>query len=448
MRPIGLISLLALAAFGAAQAADTNAHWPRWRGPLDTGEAPNAKPPINWSAEKNIRWKLEIPGRGHSTPIIWGDRVYLTTAIPVGEKLAPTYSGREGAHNNLPITNRQEFAVIAVSRSQGTIDWRKTVHREIPHEGAHESASLASNSPVTDGKRVYAYFGSRGLFCLKADGELLWEKQFGKMHTKHGHGEGSSPTLHGDTLIVNWDHQERSFVAALDKRTGQEIWRKDRDELTSWATPIVVEHDGRNQVIVPGTNRMRAYDLKTGDVIWECAGLSANICASPVAADGMVFAGSSYVKRGFLAIKLAGAAGDITGAKNVAWTRVRGTPYVPSPLLYQGSLYFFNHYQNVLTRLNAKTGEDNPGAMRLSGIGNIYASPVAANGRVYITDLDGSTLVISADAEPKLLSLNRLNDSFAASPALAENELYLRGAKHLYCIAETPDETSPATPAK
>lgn len=420
----------------AAEAASSEAHWPRWRGPLDTGEGPRANPPIEWSPDKNIRWKLAIPGHGHSTPVIWGDRLYLTTAIPIGKKLDPTYSGREGAHNNLPITNRQEFAVIAISRSKGKIDWQKTVHREIPHEGAHESASLASNSPITDGARVYAYFGSRGLFCLGAEGKLLWKKQFGKKHTKHGHGEGASPTLHGDTLIVNWDHQEQSFLTALNKRTGQEIWKKQRDELTSWATPIVVNHDGRRQVIVPGTGRLRAYDLKTGDVIWECGGLSANICASPVAADGMVFAGSSYVKRGFIAVNLAGARGDITGTDNVAWTRVRGTPYVPSPLLYRDSLYFFNHYQNVLTRMNARTGKDDPGAMRLPGIGNIYASPVAARGRIYITDLDGSTLVMSADPEPKLLFLNHLNDSFAASPALAENELFLRGAKHLYCIEE------------
>lgn len=437
---MGLIFLLTLAAFGAAQAADPNAHWPRWRGPLDTGEAPTANPPIEWSPEKNIRWKLAIPGRGHSTPVVWGDRIYLTTAIPIGKALEPTYSGREGAHNNLPITNRQAFAVIAVSRSRGKIEWQKAVHREIPHEGAHESASLASNSPVTDGQRIYAHFGSRGLFCLDAKGKLLWKKHFGKMHTKHGHGEGASPTLHGDTLIVNWDHQEQSFIAALNKHTGQEIWKKERDELTSWATPIVVEHEGRHQVIVPGTNRMRAYDLKTGDVIWECAGLSANICASPVAADGIVYAGSSYVKRGFLAVNLAGAAGDITGTENVAWTRARGTPYVPSPLLYKGSLYFFNHYQNVLTRLEAKTGKDDPGAMRLPGVGNIYASPIAAQGRIYIADLDGSTLVMSADPEPGLLALNRLGDSFAASPALAENELYLRGANHLYCIAAETDE--------
>ncbi len=434
---VALACLAWLTCSSLAAAASSGAHWPRWRGPLDTGESPNADPPSEWSADKNIRWKLEIPGRGHSTPVIWGDRIYLTSASPVGDSLPkPRFSGREGAHNNLPITNRQEFAVIAVSRSKGEIEWTKPVRYEIPHEGAHESGSLASNSPVTDGTHVYAHFGSRGLYCLDAKGGVVWERQFGKKHTKHGHGEGASPTLRGETLVVNWDHQEQSFVVALNRNTGKEIWKRERNELTSWATPIVVKEAGRQQVIVPGTERVRAYDLKTGEIIWECGGLSANICASPVAADGMVFAGSSYVKRGFIAVNLAGAKGDITGTDHVAWTRVRGTPYVPSPLLYQGRLHFFNHYQGVLTQLDAKSGADAPGPFRLPGIGNIYASPVAANGRIYIADLDGSTLVMSAAAKPEFIALNRLDDSFAASPALAEKELYLRGRSHLYCIAE------------
>ncbi len=437
MARLSLFLILASAAVSHAAAAEDDAHWPRWRGPLDTGESPDADPPVEWSADMNLRWKLEIPGRGHSTPVIWGDRIYLTSARPVGDPLPkPRFSGREGAHNNLPITNRQEFAVIAINRSKGKIEWTKPVRREIPHEGAHESASLASHSPVTDGERVYAFFGSRGLFSLNTEGEVVWEKQFGRMHSKHGHGEGASPTLHGETLVVNWDHQEGSFVVALDRRTGREIWKKKRDEPTSWATPIVVDANGRKQVIVPGTNRLRAYDLATGDIIWECGGLSANICASPVAGDGMVFSGSSYVKRGFLAVKLAGATGDITDSDHVAWKRINGSPYVPSPLLYRGRIYSFNHYQNVLYRIDARSGENDPGAWRLQWLGNIYASPVAANGRIYLADLRGSTLVMTAEAEPEFLALNRLDDSFAASPALAGKELYLRGAKFLYCIAE------------
>ena len=257
------------------------------------------------------------------------------------------------------------------------------------------------------------------------------------MNSKHGHGEGASPVLYKQTLIVNWDHEGQSFVVALDKSTGRELWRVKRDEVTSWATPIVVEHAGNPQAIICGTQRVRAYDLKTGKTIWQCGGMSANIVATPVAGGGMVFAGSSYEKRALLAIRLAGATGDITGSDQVAWRRIRGTPYVPSPLLYEDGLYFLTHYQGILTRVNAKTGEDEPGAFRLSGIRNVYASPVAAAGRVYITDQDGATLVISADARPKTLALNHLDDQFSASPVLVDRELILRGHNHLYCLAES-----------
>lgn len=436
-RLVLVLSLFTALTVNAAQPDAALENWPRWRGPLDTGEAPLANPPLEWSEEKNIRWKLPLPGLGHSTPIVWNDRIFVTAAIPHGKELEPRYSGRDGAHNNLPVTRRQRFAVIAIDRAKGKILWQKTVRESLPVEGAHESASLASASPLTDGSRLYASFGSQGLYCMEFDGTVVWEKQFGQMHTKHGHGEGASPSLHGGALIVNWDHQEQSFIVALNKNNGREIWKKKRDEVTSWATPIVVKHGEGRQVIVPGTDRMRAYDLKTGDVIWECGGLSANICASPVAADGMVYAGSSYVRRGFVAVNLEGARGDITGTDNVAWTRNRGCPYVPSPLLYRGRLYFFNHYQSVMARIVAKTGKDDPGLFRLPGVGNFYASPVAAKDRVYMTDLSGMTLVMSAESEPTSLAFNKLDDSFSASAAMAGKEIFLRGAKSLYCIAET-----------
>jgi outer membrane protein assembly factor BamB len=198
----------------------------------------------------------------------------------------------------------------------------------------------------------------------------------------------------------------------------------------------VVEHEGKPQVVISGTDRVRGYDLASGKVVWECGGLAANIVASPVAGEGMVFVGSSYEKRVLLAILLEGAWGDITGTGRVAWRRMRGTPYVPSPLLYGDSLYFLSHYQGVLTRVRAKTGADAPGAFRLGGVRNIYASPVGAADRVYVTDLDGATVVFSHSAEPKLLALNRLDDRFAASAAIAGKELFLRGEKYLYCIAE------------
>ena len=420
-------------------------NWPQWRGPLGTGVAPNADPPVEWSETKNVRWKVALPGKGHSTPIVWGDRIFLTTAVPYGEALPPKHSTAPGTHDGVPVTQRHEFVVLAVNRRDGKILWQKSVHKKLPNEGGHTTGSLASNSAVTDGEHVFAYFGSHGLYCLDMHGEVKWQKQFGEMQTKHGHGESASPVLHGDKVFVNWDHDGPCFVAAFDKRTGGQVWKVDRDEETSWSSPIVIENEGRAMLIVAGTNRVRAYDPATGQVIWECGGLSSNIVATPVAADGMLFAGSSYEKRAFLAIRLDRAKGDITGTDRIAWSRSRGTPYVPSPLLYGDSLYFLTHYQGILSRVDAVTGADKPGAIRLGNIGNIYASPVAGGGRVYVTDLDGKTIVVSHDDQPKILAFNTLDDEFAASAAIVGRELFLRGKGHLYCIAEEIDRDRSTT---
>jgi outer membrane protein assembly factor BamB len=410
-------------------------NWPQWRGPLGTGAAVEADPPITWSDTENVRWKVALPGKGHSTPIVWKDRIYLTTAIPVGEKLPPRSNTAPGTHDGVPVTQRHEFVVLAVDRRNGSIAWRKTVHEKLPHEGGHYTGSLASNSAVTDGERIYAFFGSHGLHCLDRDGTVIWQKYFGEMLTKHGHGESASPVLHGNLLFVNWDQDGPCFVTAFDKRTGRQQWKVDRDEETSWSSPILVEHDGQSLLIVAGTNRLRAYEPETGRVVWECGGLSSNIVATPVAGGGLVFAGSSYEKRAFLAIRLDGTRGDVTGTDRIAWSRSRGTPYVPSPLLSGDGLYFLTHYQGILTRVEATTGVDQPGAIRLGGLGNIYASPVAGGGRIYVTDLEGKTLVLSDTERPMVLALNELKDEFAASAAIAGRDLFLRGASYLYRLA-------------
>ena len=434
LRVMLVLSACALAIDGRLALAE-EANWPTWRGPLQTGEAPGAKPPVEWDEKTNVRWKVALPGLGHSTPIIWGDRIYLTTAIPFGKKLKPKFADRPGAHDNLPVSQRHKFAVLAIDRASGTTVWEKAVHEALPLEGGHRTASLASASPVTDGEHLFAWFGSHGLYCLTLEGELVWKRHFGQMHTKHGHGEGASPALQGDTLVVNWDHEEESFIVALNKRTGEELWRAPREEVTSWSTPVIVQVDGKRQVIVAGTERVRGYDLASGKVIWECGGLSHNIVATPVHADGRVFVGSSYEKRALLAIALKDAKGDITDTDHVLWQRRRGTPYVPSPLLVGGHLYFLAHYQNVMSRVDVKTGKDDGGPFRLGGLANIYASPVAADGRIYVTDLDGATLVFTDNAQPEMLSRNRLGDSFSASPAVAGDAIYLRGSRFLYCLA-------------
>lgn len=411
--------------------------WPQWRGPRGTGVAPRANPPVEWSESRNVRWKTDLPGLGHSSPIVWRHRVFLTSAVPVGEKLESRYSGAPGAHDNLPVTQRHQFVVLAVDRKSGRIVWEETLKTALPHEGGHYTGSLASASPVTDGEHLFAFFGSQGLYCLNFDGELRWEKDLGRMNSKHGHGEGSSPALHGDTIVVNWDHEGQSSLVALHKSTGKQRWKVPREEVTSWATPIIVVLSGRAQVVVPGTQRMRGYELESGKVVWECGGLSANVVASPVAADGMLFAGSSYEKRSLLALRLEDARGDITGSDKVVWKTRQRTPYVPSPLLYGDALYYLRHYQGIVTRVEARTGKDSPGAFRLGGIRDVYASPVGAAGRVYITDRYGLTLVIEHDDSPEVLARNQLDDDFSASAAVVGGEIFLRGEKYLYCLAET-----------
>jgi outer membrane protein assembly factor BamB len=430
--------LLVPAAQGQDAGDATAENWPQWRGPLSTGVAPKADPPVIWNEADgtNIRWKTAIPGRGHSTPIVWGNRIFLTTAIPVGPDLPPRPSTAPGNHDNLPVTHRQQFVALAVDRQNGKVVWQQTLHEALPHEQGHHTGSLASNSPVTDGEHLFVSFGSFGLYCLDLDGKLIWKADFGTMQSLHGHGEGSSPVLYQETLVVNWDHEGQSFAVALDKRTGKPKWKVERDEVTSWATPIIVEFAGKPQLIISGTSRIRGYDLESGQVLWECGGLSSNIVASPVSDGRMVFAGSSYDKRALLAIRLDGAAGDITHSDRIAWSRFRGTPYVPSPLLFDGGLYYLTHYQGILTRVDAPSGEDRPGAFRLDGIKNIYASPVAAAGRIYVTDLDGTTIVIAGGEIPRAVALNRLAEPVSASAAIAGKEIFLRGEKHLYCLAE------------
>ncbi|MEM8735626.1 MAG: PQQ-binding-like beta-propeller repeat protein, partial [Planctomycetota bacterium] len=371
-----------LSAQEAAASTSRPSNWLQWRGPDGTGDAGRDAYPTKWDATTNVQWKSKVPGRGLGTPIVVDDLVVVTTAIPVGEKLPPRMSGRPGAHDNLPVDSRHEFAVLAYDRITGQQRWRTKVNEQLPREGAHKSASLASASSVSDGRLLFAYFGSYGLFCLDLAGNVQWQKQLGEMYSKHGHGEGASPALHEDAVIVNWDHEGQSFVVSLNKSDGEENWRRLRDEVTSWSTPIVIEVDDKPQVIVAGTNRVRSYDFVTGETLWECGGMSANIVATPVYKNGILVVGSSYEKRIMMAIRVSGAKGDITGTEQVVWSRIRGTPYVPSMLIADTGVYFLAHYQNILTRVDLESGAEAPGAMRLGDLGSIYASPVAAGNHV------------------------------------------------------------------
>ena len=257
------------------------------------------------------------------------------------------------------------------------------------------------------------------------------------MQTLHAHGEGSSPALYGETLVVNWDHEGDSFLFGFDKRTGRQLWKTPRDEKTSWSTPLIVEVDGKPQVLVSATKRVRGYDLATGKQIWECAGLTENVVASPIYTQGILVAGNSYYQQSMVAIRLAGATGDITKTDHLLWSLKRNTPYVSSPLLYNDTLYVIRHNQNVLARIDPLTGKFRGDLLRLDGIRDfIFSSPVAAAGRIYVTARDGVTVVLKSGGDNSTVAINKLNDSFSASAAIIDKELYLRGEQFLYCIAE------------
>jgi outer membrane protein assembly factor BamB len=411
--------VLLLAGPAALKAADGGRYWPQWRGPLGTGEAPLARPPVEWSETKNIRWKVEVPGVGKSTPVVWDDLVIVTSAVPSSKD---------------PAASTYEFVVLAYGRGDGQLRWRRTVKEEKPHEGTHKDGTYASGSALTDGRRVYAFFGSRGLYALDMKGRVLWQKDLGLMQTRNAFGEGASPALHGETLVVTWDHEGADFVVALHAVSGKEKWRRAREEPTTWATPLVVEHAGRAQVVVGGTNKLISYDLQTGDVVWQAAGLTPNVIPSPVSAGGVVYAMSGFRGSALRAIRLADARGEVTGPPALAWSHDQDTPYVPSPLLVGGGLYFLKSNSGILTSLDAASGETRY-RERLEAVPNVYASPVAADGRIYVVGREGSAVVLAAGPQLKVLATNRLDDAFDASPALVDHELYLRGARHLYRIS-------------
>ncbi len=388
--------------------------WPTWRGPLGTGEAPAAKPPLEWSETKNVKWKVALPGLGKSSPIVWRDTLYVTSAVP----------GDAGA---------LKFSLIAINRADGKEKWSRVLREEKPHEGHHPDGSYAAGSALTDGQRLYAWFGSRGLYAVDFTGKVLWEKSLGQMQTRNGFGEGSSVAIHDGTLVVPWDHEGADFVIALDAATGKEKWRTPREEPTTWATPLIVAAGGPPQAVLSGTNRVVGYDLATGKQLWQAGGTTMNAIPSPVFADGLVIAMGGFRGSMARAIRLADAKGDVTGTPAQVWTYEKDTPYVPSPLLYRGAVYFLKVNSGILTSLDAKTGavrftERLAGPQRLRVPGRRRRPDLRRRARRH----DGRARGRSGRQGARDQRPERATD---ATPALVDGELYLRGAKHLYRIS-------------
>jgi outer membrane protein assembly factor BamB len=413
-------------------------NWPHWRGPLANGSAPRGNPPIKWDEKTHVKWKTEIPGSGTSTPIVWGDRVFVLTAVDTGKQAAagdlPKQDGTLKKMTKPPTTYHQ-FIVVCLDRVTGQVRWKQIACEKVPHEGHHDTHNYAAGSPATDGKHLYVSFGSFGIYCYDLDGKLQWQRDLGRMETRLGWGEASTPALHRDTLMVNWDNEAKSFLTALDARTGQTRWKVNRDEVTTWATPLVVDYRGQTQAIISATKRVRSYDLATGKVLWECGGQTVNVIPSPVLFGERVICMSGYKGSTALSIPL-DAQGDITDSEKVAWRFDRGTPYVPSPLLDGNRLYFTLRNEAVMTCLDALTGKALVDQKRLPGLSNLYSSPVAAAGRIYLADRNGTTLVFKANDQFEVLAVNRLGEAIDASPAIVGKQLFLRGEKYLWCLEE------------
>jgi outer membrane protein assembly factor BamB len=419
--------------------AQTDAHWPQWRGPFFNGMGRGDAPTL-WSDTKNIKWKAQIPGRGFSTPVIWGDKIFLTTAIPTGKAAeqpepAPA-EGRRGGGGSGPLVEHR-FEVLCLDRKTGKLLWQRTAKVATPHEGYHRAyGSFASNSPVTDGKSVYAFFGSRGLFAYDFNGKLMWEKDFGvQLKMRLAFGEGVAPLLLRDQLFLVFDHEAESFMVALDKRNGKELWHSKRDERSSWSTPLAIEHNGRTEIIVSATNKVRSYDARTGKILWESAGLGANVIPVPVHHNGVVYVMSGYRDPKLMAIKL-GKDGDLTGSDAIAWSHTRGLAYTTSPVLYDNKLYVVTD-NGMVSAFNAVTGEPFYAQTRLPKTYNFKASPVGANGKLYLPTEDGDVVVLKLGEKFEVLATNTLTDQvFIASPVIADGEIYLRGQNTLFCIRE------------
>jgi outer membrane protein assembly factor BamB len=424
MRRIFTLSLTVFILYEAfPRAADGD--WAYWRGPNATGVA-RGDAPLRWSDTDNIRWKATIPGRGFSSPVVWGARIFLTTAVPSDAAAA---KARLVEHR---------FIVQCLDRNTGKLLWERVVKTDVPHEPYHSTyGSFASNSPVTDGKHVYAFFGSRGLYAFTIDGQPVWQKDFGQLRMFMTFGEGAWTWLEDDTLLVLLDHEGESALVALDKSTGKERWRTPRQGNTNWSGPYVTTVNGRKQVIISASRESVGYDLQTGKRIWWARGLGQNTIPQPVASDGLVVVMSGFRNPNLMAIRL-GRTGDLTGTDAVVWENTRGNSYTPSPVLHDGILYMLTD-SGLLSALDVKTGKPHYLQQRLPKPYQFKASPVAANGKLYLATEADDVVVVRMGPTFEVLATNTLRDqTFISTPAIVDGEIYLRGQNTLFAIGNKP----------
>jgi len=433
---VSCLSLLALVVTNSA-GAFAGPGWPQWRGPSGQGVSEEKNLPNTWNSGSNIKWKTAIPGRGHSSPIVWGNRIFLTTAIegevvPGAKAVTHMAGDKEFLHpDSIGADRKHQFQVIAVDRKTGKIAWSQTAFESTPYDNRHRKSSYAASTPATDGSNVYAFFGTEGLYAYSIDGKLKWKADLGKLGTV-GMGTGTSPIVYRDLVIVQCDEEngESSFIVAMNKNTGKEAWRTPRKVQVSWSTPLLVQTSKRAELITSGTEFVIAYDPATGQELWRHNGVKSNAIPSPVANNGVVFVSAGFPAKIAMAITLGGT-GDL--ADTVLWKYAKGTAYVPSPILYGDYLYLTSD-RGVLTCLDAKTGEVKYEGGRVPVPATFTASPVAFDGKILLTSEDGDTFVVKAGPKHEILGTNSVGEPVYASPAVADGNIFIRGERNLYCI--------------
>ena len=427
---------------GAALAAEPVVNWPQFRGPGAMGVADNPDLPDHWSTNENVAWRIEVPGRGWSSPIVWGERVFLTTVASEGEMEPPKKGLYFGGERREISRATHRWLVQCLDLKTGRELWRQEAWRGTPLNTLHLKNTYASETPVTDGERVFACFGNVGVFCYDFDGRKLWSTNWPPVKTRNGWGSASSPVLYKDRLFVVNDNDEKAFVVALDTKTGRQLWRADRDEKSNWATPYIWQNEQRTELVTSGTRKVRSYDLD-GKLLWEFGGMSSIVIPTPFSKFGLLYVCSGYVGdkvRPVFAIK-PGATGDISlkpGETNnafIAWYQPTAAPYNPSPLLYGDYFYVLFDF-GFLSCHDARTGAQIYDKQRIRPEGNtsFTASPWAANGKIFALSEDGDTFVFKAGPEYRLLHTNSLGEMCMATPALAGDRLLIRTLTKLYCF--------------
>jgi outer membrane protein assembly factor BamB len=435
--------LLAFAASGldATYAALRGANWSQWRGPEGSGVSTETNVPTEWNLSKNIKWKTAITGTGLSSPIVWENRIFLTSdiegeVVPGAKAVGHKMGEQVFVHPDSVGANRKHnFKVICLDRNTGKVLWEQTAYSGTVYDDRHRKGSYAAPTPATDGSHVYTWFGGEGdgLYCYDFNGKLIWKTPVGKFPSL-GMGPGTSPLLYENTVILQCDEEEgkSSSITAIDKKTGKEVWKTPRKVQASWSTPIVVRTAQRPELITSGNELIISYDPKTGKELWQTKGHGSNAIPSPLAGHGMVYVYAGFPNKKTMAIKLGGS-GDISGSSNIAWQYEKGTAYVPSSILYGDYLYLMSD-RGILTCLEAKTGKIVYEGGRIPIPATFTASPVAFDSKLLLTSEDGDTYVIKAGPKHEIIATNSIGEPVYSSPAISDGMVFIRGEKSLFCI--------------